>query len=213
MMLNSALAPKMGSYRAKTSGFTLIELMVAVSITAVIGVIAATILSTMLANHKQVLHEEKSLLALERALQIMRSDIEHLAIRPLIKSINQDENYVPSTDQNQIIGDESRLEFSIYSQQPSSVEIEQSLNRVRYQLIDGALTRESIGTDYPSPNQEWRSDILLYEVTELNFSYFYDRWENSLLNDKKYPAAVRISLNTKRWQAFDLIGKMSGVDQ
>jgi len=45
----------------KQRGFTLLELMVAISITAVIGLISATILSTMIDNNSQVQTQQKAL--------------------------------------------------------------------------------------------------------------------------------------------------------
>ena len=87
---------------AKQSGFTLLEIMIAVSITAVIGVISATMLSGTMNNHAQVIRQEKKLLTLERALHIIRTDIEQIALRPVIQDIYHDDTFIPNVDKKPV---------------------------------------------------------------------------------------------------------------
>jgi len=194
-------------------GFTLLELMIAISITAVIGIISATMLSGTIANHVQVMAEEKKLLTLERALHIIRSDIEQIALRPVIQDIFHTDTFVPYIDKNHFKGDASLLEFSRYHRYPGSSRIEQKLVRVRYLLENRQLFRESINTDFPSPNQVWQKQLILTGVNQLDFAYFFDRWESFLANDKKYPLAIRLTLQTDNWQNIALITRLSGIDQ
>jgi len=197
---------------AKQAGFTLLEIMIAVSITAVIGVISATMLNGTMHNHAQVIAQEKKLVTLERALHIIRTDIEQTSLRPVIQDIYHDDTFIPNIDKNQFKGDQSSLEFSRFSQYPGSSKIEQQLVRVRYLLEDQQLIRESINTDFPSPNEVWHKQLILTGVTDLNFSFYFDRWESYLANDKKYPLAVRLQLETLHWQNIELISLLSGVD-
>lgn len=197
---------------SKQSGFTLLELMIAVSITAVIGIISATMLSGTIANHTQVFEQEKKLVTLERALHIIRGDIEQISLRPVIQDIYHDDTFVPDIDRNQLKGDQSSLEFSRLSQYPGASQIEQKLVRVRYVLEDQQLIRESISTDFPSPNEVWQKQQILTGVTSLDFAYFFERWESYLASDKKYPSAIRLQLATKNWQNIELISLLSGVD-
>jgi len=196
----------------KQFGFTLLEIMIAVSITAVIGIISATMLSGTMNNHAQVNMQEKNLLTLERALHIIRDDIEQISLRPVIQDIYHDDTFIPDIDKNQFKGDQSSLEFSRLNQYPGASQIEQQLVRVRYFLQDQQLIRESINTDFPSPNEVWHRQLILTGVTDLNFSFFFDRWENYLANDKKHPSAVRVQLETLHWQNIELISLLSGVD-
>jgi len=197
---------------AKQSGFTLLEIMIAVSITAVIGLISATMLSGTMNNHAQVITQEKKLVTLERALHIIRTDIEQISLRPVIQDIYHADTFIPNIDKNQLKGDHSSLEFSRLSQYPGTSKIEQQLVRVRYFLEDQQLIRESINTDFPSPNEVWHRQLILTGVTDLNFSFFFNRWESYLADDKKHPLAVRLQLETLHWQNIELISLLSGVD-
>ena len=194
-------------------GLTLIELLVAISITAIIGVISATFLSSMINNNSQVRTEEQRLASLERSLQIIRSDIEQLALRPIIQGIDHSDTFVPDFDKSQIIGDESALEFSIFSNQPHTQGIQQSLQRIRYRLTSNKLIRESITTDYPAANQQWQQMVMLNDVNRLSFSYYFTDWESSLAHNKTSPKAIRLEIDTKHISNISLISTVSGVDQ
>jgi general secretion pathway protein J len=203
----------MGHKRAKQTGFTLLELMVAIFITAVIGSISAPLLSSMTRNYIQVENQERNLAALERALQIIRSDIGQLAVRPIIQTMKHNEEPVPQVDKNQIIGGQASLEFSVFVSEPSAFKMEPRINRVRYQLIDQQLVRESINTDYPDANQQWQQHTLLDDVTMLNIDYLFTGWESSMAHNKKHPRAVRFTIEGKVWQSIELVVGMPGVDQ
>jgi len=197
----------------KQCGFTLLELMVAISITAVIGLISATILSTMIDNNSQVQTQQKALAQLERALQIFRDDLEQMVMRPVIKTIYSDESFVPDVDQSQLISDGVSIEFSRYKRYPGAGQIQRRLGRVRYQLNGDQLVRESISVANPASNQSWQQLVLLQQVEQLQLEFLYDRWESHLLQGTKYPRAVRVRIDTQRWPNLSLVASISGVDQ
>ena len=197
----------------KQRGFTLLELMVAISITAVIGLISATILSSMIDNNSQVQTQQKALAQLERTLQILRDDLEQMVMRPVIKTIYNDENFVPDVDQSQLHSDGVSIEFSRYSRYPGAGEIQRRLSRVRYQLDGDQLVRESIAVANPASNQDWQRLVLLQKVEQLRLEFLYDRWESYLLQGVKYPRAVRVRIDTQRWPNINLVASISGVDQ
>ncbi|EPJ55681.1 MAG: hypothetical protein OFPI_02910 [Osedax symbiont Rs2] len=193
-------------------GFTLLELMVAISITAVIGLISSIILSTMIDNHSQVQTQQKALAQLERTLQILRDDLEQMVMRPVIKTIFNDENFVPDVDQSQLLSDGANIEFSRYSRYPTATQIQKRLSRVRYQLDGEQLVRESIAVATPASNQNWQRLELLQQVQRLQWEFLYDRWESYLLQGTKYPKAVRVSIETQRWADISLVASISGAD-
>ena len=197
----------------KERGLTLIELIVAVAITAIIGVISATFLSSMIANNSQVQGLEQQLASLERSLQIMRSDIEQIAIRPTIQGIYHNDTFVPDFDKSQIIGDQSSLEFSVFSTRPENQGLQHKLGRVRYRQEADQLIRESIDTDRPAANQKWQTMLLFDDVENINFEYFFNGWESSLAHNKKSPKAIRVTLDSQQYTDIELIVILSGVDQ
>ena len=201
----------MKGYSSKNTGFTLIELMVASAITAVIGIIAATMLPNMIENHAQVLKEEKALNKVERALQIIRSDIEQIIIRPSIFPFGE-KGSLEITNQQLLQGSENTLTFSTMFNTPTKNSLTQQIQRVRYFVEGDKLIRESINSDFPAANQQWHRIVLLDEVESLNFQYLLKDWENTLLQAKTYPKAILVTVNSIRWERLELIATISGVN-
>ena len=200
----------MKGYSSKSIGFTLIELMVASAITAVIGIIAATMLPSMIENHAQVLKEEKALIKVERALQIIRSDIEQIVIRPSIFPFGEKAGST-IVDPQHIQGSENALTFSLMFSTPDKEAITQEIQRVRYFVESGKLIRENINSDFPAANQQWHRIVLLDNIESLKFQYLLKDWEGSLLQAKEYPKAILVTVNSKRWERLELVATIAGV--
>lgn len=204
----------------RQQGFTLIELMIAMTITAVVGGIAAAILTTMINNNEIVQREKKALVTLERALSIIKNDIEHIAFRPKLGTVKDNNTaYQFATnkallDQAQSISGHYFIEFSRYIQKPMERGIQQSLERVRYQLQDNQIIRESIAVAFPAANQTWQKSVLLSRVDMISVHYLFARWQSSLdqltpLN----PKAIKFSIETQKWSDIELVVALSGMDQ
>ena len=86
------------------------------------------------------------------------------------------------------------MNLTVLSQYPDTSKIELQLVRVRYFLEDQQLIRESIKTDFPSPNETWHQQQILTGVTRVNFSFFFDRWESYLAHDKKIPIGNSLTI-------------------
>ncbi len=196
--------------RQPHAGFTLLELMIASAITTVIGVIAATMLPNMMGNHAQVLKEEKALTRIERALQIVRSDIEQLVVRPLIFPFESAEQPIVQSNHN-IVGLETSLEFSFMQSSPTNEKITQKIHRVRYLLQNQQLIRETIATHLPAANQQWSSAVLLENVNSIQFHYLLDRWQTDLADKDKAPKAIRITIDSSHWGNLQVIANITGA--
>src|SRR3989338_4904860 len=66
----------------KNRGFTLIEIIVALFIFAIVGVLAAMSLNTMIRAHKRLDVADSHLLQLEISMTMMRRDIAQIIDRP-----------------------------------------------------------------------------------------------------------------------------------
>lgn len=194
-------------------GFSLLELMIAITITAVIGLISANILTTMIANHDQVKTQQKELASLERALQVIRSDIEQLAIRPKLQTEAANTSFTTISGNSPLIGDQSSIELSVFVNQPTDEGINNTIHRVRYVVENSRLIRESINSDFPAANQRWQRTMLLNEIENLYIEYYFSGWESSMAHNNKPPKALRLTLESNLWQNIQLIVTLPEVDQ
>lgn len=131
-------------------GFTLVELLIAIGIMALLGVMASALLNGALQNQDHVAERQQQLERVALALQMMRRDLEQLTPR-----IPRDEqgDPLPARLVAEQIGENSELEFVHGGRRllPGQV-LNSSLERVRYEVEDGVLLRYSAAVADPTEN-------------------------------------------------------------
>lgn len=117
-------------------GFTLIELIIAVFIFAVIGVVSATILSSVLDTNAVSERKSERLAELQRGLLFMTREVEQIVSRSVRDELGS--KLAP------VIGDEQILEFTRngWSNPLPDVFVRSDMQRVRYSLEEGNVIRE-----------------------------------------------------------------------
>ncbi len=115
-------------------GFTLLELLVAVAILAVIGIASYRLLDSTIATRDTAARHDATLLALQKAMQILQRDIEQAASRPVRDEFGdaQPALYIPQ---------ENVLELTRLGWRNPLGEPRAELVRVRYIVEDGRLRR------------------------------------------------------------------------
>src|SRR5690606_1161954 len=71
------------SQRARTAGFTLMEVMVAITIFSLIGIASYRVLSSVTAAHSRLATGGEQLRGANRAFWLLQQDLEQLAQRPV----------------------------------------------------------------------------------------------------------------------------------
>lgn len=115
-------------------GFTLLELLVAVAILAIIGVASYRLLSNTITTRDTVSAHDLKLVQLQKTMQIMQRDIEQVALRPVRDEFGdtQPALYMPK---------ENILELTRAGWRNPLGEARSELVRVRYGVEDGVLKR------------------------------------------------------------------------
>ena len=150
-------------------GFTLIEVLVAMAITAVIAVLAYVSLSTVIAGVDSVRLEAEKINTMNRAFQVLSRDIRQVVDRPIVDEFG---------------GRESALEGGPLARQMlaltragwhNSVDLPRStLQRVAYYLEEDRLIRASWSVLDRSSSSEPREVTLLEGVENFDLLFLDD---------------------------------------
>jgi len=119
-------------------GFTLVEILVASAIAAILAAMAFVAMGDALRNREQLREAQARLVALQFTVRTLVQDFSQLAPRPVRASVG--EGYEAALAS--LGGLETQVQLTRYGwNNPAGIQ-RSSLQRVRYQLRDGVLYRE-----------------------------------------------------------------------
>ncbi|MGH1461888.1 MAG: type II secretion system protein GspJ [Neptuniibacter sp.] len=197
----------------RLSGFTLIELIIAIAITSLIGIAAHYMFNVVTSNHGHSKRVHEELVNLDTGLKIIKEDLLQLIpmrikgedfpaeniglhIRPLSQAVE--------TTFLELIRGNSRP-----SDHPSDM---LGYIRVRYKLMGSDLIREEKA--YPTTGQtvDWHSIRLLPNIDQIEIEVFDEKWDtlHSEYRDVVLPKAVRFNFLSSDWESAELIVLLSG---
>ncbi|MBD2858552.1 type II secretion system minor pseudopilin GspJ [Spongiibacter sp. KMU-158] len=183
-------------------GFTLVELLIAVAIMALLGSLAGFMLNSSLNNKERIELHQQRLEELALALQIIRRDFEQLT--PRIPRDQQGDPFRARIRAEQI-GEHSEVEFVHGGRRILPGQILQSdLERVRYQWEDGSLVRYSAAVADPTTNTEWQRQLMLDDVSRFVVEFYYEKrwtsfWPPNTQISATQPDGVRVVMDVAQW--------------
>lgn len=145
-----------------TRGFTLLEMMVALAVFAVLGVLASQILIQMIDLTDTATERSHRLVDLQRALDIVQRDVEQLTHRGV-----RDEFGDPKA--NVLIGAPSLIEFTRIGWRNPMQEPRPEVQRVAYALRGGSLYRAYWPVLDRTQDTEPRVQLVLDAVNDAYF--------------------------------------------
>ncbi|WP_415897784.1 type II secretion system minor pseudopilin GspJ [Neptuniibacter sp. QD72_48] len=201
--------------RKYQAGFTLIELIIAIAITALIGIAAQSMLDVMLRGKSQLSQQQERLSNLDNSLRVIQRDLQQITPRTLTgKDFITPNLGLLLRPQSQAVGS-TFMEFIRFSTTPKPDQTHPDLIRVRYKLIDGDLIREQ----QPFPQNPlipipWHRIRLLQGLEELNISLFQQNWEllYTDLKSDNLPQAIKFEFGHPNWEVAELIVGLPGGD-
>lgn len=155
--------------RHNSRGFTLIEILVALVIFAIMGVLAAMSLQSMIRTHSMLKKADASLTQLQMAMTLMRRDIIQVIDRPIINSDGAVETAFVARGGNQIVLTRTGL------QNPLNISAQSNMQRVGYALEGDKLIRLTWDALDQPPRAQPEKQILLNHVQSLQWQFLTDK--------------------------------------
>ena len=186
----------------RDKGFTLLEIIIAVGIFAVISALAYGGLNTVLRSAQKTEAAADELQQLQLAMSIIQQDLSQITDRPVRNEFGEREGAVVSPGSFGRLITFTRRGWKNPAERPRS-----TLQRVAYLLEDGKLIREYWPQLDAAPGVETVKYPLLENVTEVRFRFLDEqkKWRNEwppLSATKKIlspPRAVEITIVSEQW--------------
>lgn len=191
--------------RTKALGFTLIEVLVALALTASVAVMAYSGLSSAMVARERLVREEAVLRDLQRFFNLIGRDLRHLVARPVRNEIGELEAAVIAEEDSLLRLALTRNGWDNFAGLPRS-----NLQRVGWWFEDGQLSRGywpvlDRATETPLLEAVVLEDVLEFEVRLLDEEQrsrddaWRVRWPESDSRLDELPVAVEVSVEIEDW--------------
>ena len=199
---------------ARSRGFTLIELMIALTIFAILSVMAYTGLSSLLDTRAHTDARARELAQLQTAMMLISRDVENAIDRPIR---NQYGDFVAA-----MLGegeDDGQLELTRAGWRNPAGVTRSSMQRVAYTVEDNQLLRATWRVLDQAQDSEPIKTVVMDEVDTLTLRFMNaDRaWQDSWPpqdpdnnTDALLPRAVELTLQTRAWGEITRLFVLSG---
>ncbi len=190
--------------KSQNQGFTLLEILVALSLFVIMAMLATTGLYNIFRNKEILNTHDKKLAALQQSLAIMDSDFQQIIDRPIITADN--------TPQIALLGNDKEVNFTRNGHiNPFSQQQRSTLQRVQYQYNKPYLTRHFwpvLDRVSESPRE---NTVLFNDVTDFQIQYIdsklrrFSVWPTNTLGNRAYamknpfPVAIELSMTSTSW--------------
>lgn len=189
-------------------GFTLIEILVALSVFAIIATITSSSLYYAFTTRTRVSAQAERLNSIQLAVSMMQQDVSQIVDRAIR---GNDMRLFPV-----MVGQERYLEFTRDGESnPGSMEKRSTLKRIALVCEDDKLIRRTWSTLDPKDRDAYEDKILLDQLTSCHFNYLnqslelLNEWREQAVtaNQKKetFPKAVQINVRIKDWGDMNLL--------
>ncbi|MFT6551943.1 MAG: general secretion pathway protein J [Zhongshania marina] len=188
-------------------GFTLVELLIAVGIMALLGTVGALLLNSSLENQAAIEKRQQALERVALALTVFRRDVEQL-----IPRIPRDEqgDPMPANIVAEQVGEDSELEFVHGGRRVlPGRSLGSTLERVRYVREEKELIRYSAAVADPAGNTTWQRQVVLNDVSEFVVELYDGNrwsvfWPPSTQVNATQPRSLRMTVSTGVWPDIQL---------
>ena len=178
-------------------GFALFELLVAVAIFAIMGVIAYRSLAAVTSTRAAIAAEAARLGDAQFAIALLERDLRQAAVRPVRDGFGQ--------PQPALQGTRGRVELTAWAFASPSAEPRAQLARVLYERGDDGLARAAYATLDRAPNSASSRRVLAAGVESLRLRYlaegsqWRDDWppQPQRENAERLPRAVEVSIDVE----------------
>ncbi|WP_220719287.1 type II secretion system minor pseudopilin GspJ [Agarivorans litoreus] len=182
----------------KQRGFTLLEMLVAIVIFALLTMAAYQVLQGVMRSDEISQRHGESLQALQRAMFFMQRDFTQLAPRS-VRDETEEQRPLIMAEKYLLESDDMGIEMLVLGwRNPQSVIRRSQLQRVAYLLKDEKLIKRFYNHPDAVVGYEPREMVLLNDVEELNFRFHGSSgWSQQVSDSNQLPRAVEVTLRHK----------------
>lgn len=187
-------------YSVRQSGFTLLEVLVAMAISVIVYMGSYTLLDSVITIDERVEAKREALKNIQKVRYFMQQDIEQIVNRSIRSESDEQLNAVKYDSGSQ------SLEFTRAGWKNPIKRPRSEMQRVRYFVEDNKLYREYWNVLDRVPESKNKKNVLLENTDELSFRFFgmkEKNWQSDWLktsNDKdSIPGAIEVTLKTKAY--------------
>lgn len=211
--------------REKSTGFTLIEVMVAIAVFAVIAAGVYRVLSTMVDSQDRVATHADALRDLQRSLWFIAMDMNQLVMRDVRKPNDKRSPAVVADS------DDFLLQFTRQGLRNPLLAARSDLERVAYSLGQvqrkqhkgkgKSLLRHTWGAVDRRDNAEENIQVLFEDVDDARLEFMDQKgdwktdWPEKKMDDKEHvrilPVAIRLTVTTGRYGVLEQIFQVGDI--
>jgi general secretion pathway protein J len=182
-------------------GFTLLEVLVAIAIFAMISLAAYQILQGVLRSGEISKEHSDALTELQRAMLIIEQDFSQITYRlSRDENVEEEELQVMSAGESLFESDDQGIEFTRLGwTNPFDLLPRSELLRVRYRLKEGQLQRLYFLYPDLQVGDEPKVQVLLNDVETLSFRFWDSGWLDTWTSTDSLPDGIEISFTTKQY--------------
>jgi len=187
-----------GNYKPDQRGFTLLEVLVAISIFSVVSLASFTIFDTVLRGDENSKIRSERQNELQRAFLLMERDFLQIAKRSMrVSGEAPSKNFLHTSDDS-FLADEQAIAFVRNGwTNPGLLLPRSDMQNVAYRLVDETLERLHFNFVDAVVGEEPKVRPLITQVTSLAFEY-YDgsKWQKKW-SENTLPLAIAIEIETE----------------
>jgi len=185
----------------RRSGFTLIEVVIAIFIAAIMFAIGYRTLSQAMNDREALKTSQERVTEIQRGMRIVAQDFAQIAARPArdLQGAGDLQPAVLAAGSTDVVLTFTRTGWSNPAGVPRPAE-----QRVRYRFVDGSLLREHWMSVDPALNTEPRERTLLTRVKSVEVRFldpqtrnWQKQWPNGLATGQTNPAIIDMTLRTR----------------
>jgi general secretion pathway protein J len=182
-------------------GFTLLEVMIAISIFALMSIVSYQVLQGVVRSGEISKRHNDELVNIQRAMLIIEQDFTQIIARASRdESSDSEQLRMISVGESLFESEDEGIEFTRLGwANPLGLLPRSNLLRVRYRLYDGQLQR--LYFLYPDivAGQVPETQTLLKNIEKLNFRFWADGWKTSWDKASELPTGIEINFISKQF--------------
>jgi len=186
---------------SKEQGFTLLEVLIAISIFALMSMAAYQVLQGVIRSGEISKKHSDQLVSIQRAMLIIEQDFTQIVARASRNESGDSDNIrVLTTGKSLYESEDEGIEFTRLGwTNPLNLLPRSNLVRVRYRLIEGQLQRQYFLYPDIVAGQKPETQVLLENVETLNFRFWSNNWRKTWTEENKLPAGIEINFTSKQF--------------